>query len=99
MNPVSVLLASNYSATGASSTSPVYFPGGVASFELTGTVAGTVTLQKLGPDGATWEAVGASTTVTAAAFVQGLNLPAGGYRLACSATLGPIYAALSSSLS
>lgn len=98
MNPVRTYLASNYSATGASTTTPAFFPGGIASYELIGTVAGTVTLQKLSADDATWQAVGSSTTIGAAGFVQGLNLPAGAYRLSCSATLGPIYATLSASL-
>jgi hypothetical protein len=36
-------------------------------FEAAGTFSGaTVTLQRLGPDGATWYAVGADTTLTSA---------------------------------
>lgn len=78
----------------------MYFAGGNADFSILGTFGGaTVTLQKMGPDGATPIAVGASTTVTAAADVQGLSLPAGVYR--CSVAGGPpsaLYATLAASL-
>jgi hypothetical protein len=99
MNPQVSVLASNYSST--TSTNPVMFAGGIAAFECLATNfnAGTVTLQKLGADGATWVAVGSSTTITAAAFVQGLNLPPGAYRLAFSAAPAGLYAQLSASLS
>lgn len=96
MNITVASLASGY--TGAGPTAPAFFLGGVASFEISGTFnAATVTLQKLGPDEATWETVGSSTTVTAAAFVQGLNLPAGCYRLSLSGSAGPLYATLKAS--
>jgi len=98
MNPQVSVLATNYSS--ATSTNPVFYPGGTAAFECLATNynAGTVTLQKLGPDGATWVAVGASTTITANAFVQGLSLPPGAYRLAFSAAPTALFATLSSSL-
>jgi hypothetical protein len=98
MNPQQVVLASNYSS--AAATNPVFFEGGIAAFECLATSygGGTVTLQKLGPDEATYEAVGASTAVTANAFVQGLNLPAGVYRLTFSAAPTGLSATLSSSL-
>jgi|SRR5581483_567070 len=97
MNPAQVFLANNFS--GAGPTSPVFFPGGTAAFECnTPTGATTATLQKLGPDGATYETVGAPTTVSAAAFVQGLNLPAGVYRMTFGASVTAFFATLSASL-
>lgn len=73
-------LLSNASATG----SQVIWPGGEGVFEAAGTFSGaTVTLQRLGPDGATWYAVGTDTTLTAAGggyFV----LPPGPIRAAIS---------------
>jgi hypothetical protein len=47
-----------------------YWPGGKALFVCNGTFSGaTVTLNILGPDNATLQAVGTSTTITAAAAV------------------------------
>lgn len=96
MSPNLVQLLSNAAATGAW----VFFNGGIADFSLLGTLGGaTVTLQKMGPDGATAVAVGASSTVTAVGEVQGLNLPTGVYR--CSISGGPpsgLYATLAASL-
>lgn len=55
-------LLSNASATG----SAVAWPGGKGAFSLAGTVGGaTITLQYLGPDGSTWLAAAAATTLTA----------------------------------
>ena len=97
MNPVQAFLANNY--TGSGPTAPIFFSGGIAAFECLGTFSGaTATLQKLGPDQSTWETVSSSTTVTAAAFVLGLNLPAGAYRLSLSGAVTALYATLSASL-
>lgn len=97
MNPVQAFVANNY--TGAGPTPAVFYSGGISSFEVLGTFGGaTVTLQKMGPDGSTWETVGATTTVTAAAFAQGLNLPAGCYRLSLSAAVTNLYATIAASL-
>lgn len=96
MNPFSVALLTNATATGA----PVQWPGGAAAFQVAGTFSGaTVSLQALQPDGSTYFAVGASTTVIAAAFVSPLYLPAGAYKAVI--TSGPpsgIYASLSAVL-
>lgn len=64
----------------------VFFPGGLASFSAVASAwnASTATLNVLGPDGATALAVGSSTTVTANAFVGGLNLPSGQYEIVVS---------------
>lgn len=46
---------------------PVLWPGGLLSFQCVGTFDGaTVTLQILGPDGATWIDADSTTTITAA---------------------------------
>lgn len=56
-------LLSNASATGIGKT----WPGGTGHFAVVGTFGGaTVTLQVLGPDGATWLPVSADTTLSAA---------------------------------
>lgn len=56
-------LLSNASATG----SPTTWSGGLGIFAAVGTFGGaTVTLQFLGPDGSTWVAMGADTTLSAA---------------------------------
>ena len=58
-----VYLLTNAAATGAAQD----WPGGYLEFICSGTFGGaTVTLQTLGPDDATWVAVDASTTLTAA---------------------------------
>ena len=96
MNPNVAQLLTNANTTGPW----VFFAGGTAEFNVLGTFAGaTVTLQKLGADQATAVAVGATTTVTSAAEVQGLNLPAGVYRcLVAGGAPSGLYAALSASL-
>jgi hypothetical protein len=59
----SVDLLVNASATGAT----VLWPGGRGAFTAAGTFGGaTVSLDFLGPDGATWIAMGPETTLTAA---------------------------------
>lgn len=63
MHPASVVLLSNESATGGSKP----WPGGRGTFSVAGTFGGaTATLEMLGPDGATWFAVGTDTTKTQA---------------------------------
>ena len=46
---------------------PVFWPGGVGTFTAvsSGWAGGSVTLQYLGPDGATWITAGTNTTCTA----------------------------------
>lgn len=61
--PPTANLLINASSSGA----PVYWPGGVGVFAVVGTFGGaTVTLEFLGPDGATYIAAGSNTTLTAA---------------------------------
>lgn len=58
-----MMLLSNASATG----SEYQWGGGAGVFACVGTFGGaTVTLQYLAPDGSTWVAMGADTTLTAA---------------------------------
>jgi hypothetical protein len=59
----------------------VFWQGGIAAFSAIASAwnAATATLNVLGPDGATQQAVGSSTTVTANAFVTPLYLPPGIY--------------------
>jgi hypothetical protein len=65
-------LLSNASATG----SRVIWPGGPGVFKVVGTFGGaTVSLEFLGPDGSTWVAMGADTTLTAAGGAQFTNDP------------------------
>lgn len=77
----------------------MYFGGGIAAFDLVGTLGGaTVTLQTMGADGATPVAVDASTTVTAAGLVKGVNVPAGVYRcLVAAGAPSGLYATLQAS--
>lgn len=61
--------------------SPLMWNGGIAAFEVLGTLGGaTVSLQTIGPDGQTWQAYSAATTVTAAGVVEPVYLPAGPVR-------------------
>lgn len=64
----------------------VSWPGGVAAFSAVASAwnAATATLQVSGSDGVTQLTVGASTTVTANAFVTPLYLPAGAYTVVLS---------------
>lgn len=64
----------------------VFWQGGVAAFSAIASAwnAATATLTILGPDGATQQPVGSSTTVTANAFVTPLYLPPGTYTLTVS---------------
>lgn len=58
-----MMLLDNGSATGAAAQ----WGGGSGVFACVGTFGGaTVTLEFLGPDGATWVAMGSDTTLTAA---------------------------------
>ncbi len=95
MSPFTANLLVNAAATGP----VVQWPGGVATFACNGTFGGaTITLKYLMPDG-TYQAVGASTTVTALAVVNGVYLPAGAYQAVITA--GPpsaMYASLVASL-
>lgn len=61
----------------------VWWQGGITAFSAIASAwnAATATLTVTGPDGTTQQAVGASTTVTANAFVSPLYLPAGMYTL------------------
>lgn len=73
-------LLTNAAATG----SALLWPGGAGEFEAVGTFGGcTVTFQFLMPDGTTWQAVGSTTTVTAATLVP-FSLPKGQIRAAIS---------------
>lgn len=57
-----VLLLKNVS--GVQTSGAYFWPGGDGELRVVGTIgADTVTLQELGPDGATWQAVGTATTV------------------------------------
>jgi hypothetical protein len=80
----------------------VFWQGGIATFQALAAAfgGGTITLQTLGPDQATPVAVGSSTTVTANAIVEGLNLPAGVYRCTLTGATSPsgVYASLAGSL-
>ena len=71
-------LISNGSATGVAQS----WPGGRGSFAVAGTFGGTtVSLQLLGPDGATWTDVGPDVTLTAAG-VGNFELPPSDIRAA-----------------
>ncbi|MDE2101961.1 MAG: hypothetical protein KGL39_32240 [Patescibacteria group bacterium] len=99
MTPQFLELANNVAAisTGAAQQ----WNGGVATLAVqAGNFNGcTASLQTLGADGLTWVAVGASTTVTAAAAVTGIYLPAGPYRVVVSnAAPTALYASLTASL-
>jgi hypothetical protein len=98
VNPQLLQLLSNASA--ALTGNALFWQGGTATFNLIGTMGGaTVSLQVIGPDGQTWQALGASTTVTATGAVTGLQIPAGPVR--CVVTGGPptgLYATLCASL-
>lgn len=65
----------------ATSDVAIQWPGGVTAFTAVASAwnAATLTLNLLAPDGQTKVAVGASTTVTANAFVTPVYLPAGRY--------------------
>lgn len=80
-------LLSNASATGTA----VQWPGGKGAFMLAGTVSGaTVTLQILGPDGATW--LTGATALTAVG-ISVFDLPCGQIRaLVASGTPSGLYA-------
>jgi hypothetical protein len=69
-----------WAAGNAPQDSPAFFGGGLAAFTCTSSNfnAATVTLNWIAADG-TALPVGSTTTVTANAFVTGLNLPAGKY--------------------
>lgn len=83
-------LLNNMAVTG----SPVMWPGGRGVFSLAGTVSGaTITLQYLGPDGATWLTVAAATTLTAVGLGV-FDLPCGQIRaLVASGTPSGLFAA------
>lgn len=73
---VPATLLSNASATG----SPKLWPGGRGTFKVVGTFGGaSVALQVLGPDGSTWQDVGADTTKTSAGLGN-FDLPPGTIR-------------------
>lgn len=81
-------LLSNASATGAA----VIWPGGAGVFEVAGTFSGaTVSLQRMGPDSATWYSVGADTTLTAAGGGYFI-LPPGRIRAAVTGSPTGMYA-------
>lgn len=83
-------LLNNTAATGAAAM----WPGGRGVFSLAGTVGGaTITLQYLGPDGATWLAAAAATTLTAVGLGV-FELPCGQIRAQVAAgTPSGLYAA------
>lgn len=84
MTPSGVALLSNVATQVTGAT--VNWQGGIAAFVTMGTFGGaTVSLQILGPDGATWIALGASTTVTSAGVVTPVYVPAGPVRAVVSA--------------
>lgn len=69
------------------------WPGGRGVFALAGTVSGaTITLQSLGPDGATWLTAAAATTLTAVGLGV-FDLPCGQIRaLVAAGTPSGLYA-------
>jgi hypothetical protein len=72
------MLLNNIAVTGAAAN----WKGGRGVFTLAGTVGGaTITLQYLGPDGATWLTAAAATTL-AAVGVGSFELPPGQIRAA-----------------
>ena len=82
-------LLTNASATG----SAVQWGGGWGVFEVAGTFSGaTVTLQRLGPDGTTWYAVGSSTTLTSAGGAAFLMPPGQIRALVASGTPSGLFA-------
>ncbi len=100
MVPQQLQLLSNIAAN--TTGNALFWQGGVALFSALGTFGGgTVTLQVLGPDGATWQALGASTTVTAAGNVTGVYVPAGPVRAVLTGAAGAsgIYVTLTAELS
>ena len=58
--------------------------GGTYGFDVLGTVSagGSVVLQRLGPDGATYEQVGTSVGAAGTPSYQTVSVPQGGYKLA-----------------
>lgn len=75
-----IVLLDNASATGAAKT----WDGGRGQFKALGSFGGaTVTLQILGPDGATWLGLGADAALTAAGAVN-FDCPPGQLRAAVS---------------
>lgn len=65
--------------------------GGAYCLDVVATGAGSVTLQRLGPDGATW--ITAATALTATGTSGSLALPTGTYRITV-AGLTAVYASL-----
>lgn len=86
-------LLNNASATGAAVT----WAGGRGQFKALGTFAGaTVTLQVLGPDGTTWQAVGEEATLDAAGLAN-FDCPPGQLRAAVTGgTPSGLYAEVAS---
>lgn len=55
----------NLISNGSASSSGAFWPGGEGTFHVVGTFGGTtVSLQRLGPDGATWTDIGTDVTLT-----------------------------------
>jgi hypothetical protein len=69
------------------STQPGRLIGGTYFVETTGTfgTSGTIQVQRLGPDAATWENVGSGLTSSGATEV--VQIPNGGYRVEASGTI------------
>lgn len=85
VTPPVIAADGNYPAT------PGYidWEGGDGAFLLAGTVGGgTYTLQLQCPDGSSWVALGANTTLTAAG-AGGFSCPAGRLRVAASGSAAP----------
>lgn len=83
------VLLTNASATGSATA----WPGGKGTFQLVGTVGGaTITLQALGPDGSTWQAVSSATTLTATGLANFELGPASIRALVASGTPSGLYA-------
>jgi hypothetical protein len=84
VTPAVIAADGNYPAT------PGYvdWEGGDGAFMVAGTVGGgTYTLQMQCPDGSTWVALGAATTLTAAG-AAGFTAPAGRLRVAVTGSAG-----------
>lgn len=85
-----IILASNQ---GTGNSAAVKVTGGAYAFDVTATFGGgTVTLQRLGPDGSTYLTADSAGAVTSAVGVV-LALPPGDYRIN-SATATAVYASL-----
>ena len=75
----------------AATTAPFTLTGGHYAFSAHATGAGTISLEKLGPDGTTYTAPAAATTFTAVDGYGTVFLPPGMYRVSI-VTFTAVYA-------